>query len=364
MRILYGVVGEGMGHAMRSSVLLDRLAAKGHEVRIVVSGRAAEYLDKRHPGKVTRITGLTMVYEDNTVQKIKTAFANLKAIADVPDNMRAYLEMARSFSPDVVISDFESWSYWFAKGQRIPIISVDNMQIMPRCHHESDVLGDEMRSFLLAKSIVRAKLPRCNAYLITTFFYPRIKRDRTTLHPPILRNVILDAKAQTKNGEHVLVYQSGTSHDTLLDVLKSVGAPFRIYGMKRGITAEEKDGNIVHCPFSETKFIDDIATARAVISGGGFTLMGEAIYLGKPMLSVPLVGQFEQVLNANYLEKLGYGERAHEITKDGLARFLARAPEYARNLQRFEHDRNDGLFDQLERSMAEAIAEGARGVEP
>jgi uncharacterized protein (TIGR00661 family) len=361
VRILYGVVGEGMGHAMRSAVLLERLAASGHDVRIVVSGRAADYLEKRHPGKVTKITGLTMIYEDNTVQKIKTALANLKSLIDVPDNFRSYLEMARTFSPDVVISDFESWTYWFAKGQRIPIISVDNMQIIPRCHHEEDVLGDEMKSFLLAKSIVRAKLPRCNAYLITTFFYPRVKRDRTTLHPPILRDVILDAKANVKAGEHVLVYQSGTSHDTLLDVLKTADVPFRIYGMKRGITAEERDANLVHCPFSETKFIDDLATAKCVIAGGGFTLMGEAIYLGKPMLSVPLVGQFEQVLNANYLGKLGYGERAKEVTSDGLKRFLSRAPEYTENLKRFEHDRNEGLFKELEKAMKAAIAEGARG---
>jgi uncharacterized protein (TIGR00661 family) len=363
VRVLYGVVGEGMGHAMRSAVSLERLTANGHDVRIIVSGRAAEYLEKLHPGLITKITGLTMVYEDNTVQKIKTALANLKSIADVPENFRAYLEMARSFSPDVVISDFESWTYWFAKGQRIPIISVDNMQIMSRCHHDEDVLGEEMRSFLLAKSIVRAKLPRCNAYLITTFFYPRVKRDRTTLHPPILRDVILDAKHKVRTGEHLLVYQSGTSHDTLLDALKKVDAPFRIYGMKRGITEEMREASLVHCPFSETKFIDDLATAKAVIAGGGFTLMGEAIYLGKPMLSLPLVGQFEQVLNANYLRKLGYGERASEITTEGVRRFLARAPEYAENLSRFEHDRNEGLFAQLERSMKEAISEGARGAD-
>jgi len=49
-----------MGHAMRSAVLLERLTASGHDMRIVVSGRAADYLEKRHPGRVTKITGLTM----------------------------------------------------------------------------------------------------------------------------------------------------------------------------------------------------------------------------------------------------------------------------------------------------------------
>ena len=46
MRILYGVVGEGMGHAMRSGVILDHLT-KNHDVQVVASGRAHDYLAKR-----------------------------------------------------------------------------------------------------------------------------------------------------------------------------------------------------------------------------------------------------------------------------------------------------------------------------
>ena len=42
MRILYGVVGEGMGHAMRSRVVLEHLFGQGHEVEIMVSGRASD----------------------------------------------------------------------------------------------------------------------------------------------------------------------------------------------------------------------------------------------------------------------------------------------------------------------------------
>jgi uncharacterized protein (TIGR00661 family) len=38
MKILYGVVGEGMGHAMRSRVVLDHLTQQ-HDVQVVVSGR-------------------------------------------------------------------------------------------------------------------------------------------------------------------------------------------------------------------------------------------------------------------------------------------------------------------------------------
>lgn len=360
MRVLYGVVGEGMGHATRSAVILEALLARGHDVRIVVSGRAADFLAARYPDRVTRITGLTMVYEDNVVKKLKSAFQNLKAARGLPDNMEKFLEMARDFVPDVVISDFESWTYLFAKSRSIPIISVDNMQIISRCEHDDAVIGDERKDFRLARNLVRAKLPRCNAYLVTTFFYPAIDRERTTLHPPILRDVVLDARAQRREDEHVLVYQTGPNHGALVDELKQVQAEFRVYGMRRDIKEAVTEGNVTFCPFSEAGFIRDLATARAVVAGGGFTLMGEAVYLGKPMLVVPLVGQFEQALNANYLRELGYGERVKVVTAEAVGTFLARAPRYRDNLAEFEHDRNQGLLDTLESTMQRVVAEGAR----
>lgn len=363
MRILYGVVGEGMGHAMRSAVILETLLDRGHDVRIVVSGRAADYLKTRYPERVTRITGLTMVYEDNVVKKLKTAFANLKAAKGLPGNLRRFLKLTRDFVPDVVVSDFESVTHAFAKSRGAPIVSIDNMQIISRCKHDKAVLAGEKKDYQLAKQIVRAKLPRCNSYLITTFFYPPTRRGRTTLHPPILRKSILDAKTKVSMGEHVLVYQSGTSHDSLVDELKKVDVPFRVYGLKRGIIAPEMDGNVTHCPFSEDGFIHDLATAKAVLAGGGFTLMGEAVYLGKPMLAVPLIGQFEQSLNANYLRELGYGERAKHLTAGVVEAFLGRSDDYAKNLQSFEHDNNQGLFDALEEALQRAVKEGARGVE-
>src|SRR5690606_15289214 len=49
MKILYGVVGEGMGHAIRSGVVLEWLLEQGHQVQVVASGRAHGYLKERVP---------------------------------------------------------------------------------------------------------------------------------------------------------------------------------------------------------------------------------------------------------------------------------------------------------------------------
>lgn len=348
-----------MGHAMRSAVVLEGLFARGHEVRIAVSGRAADYLEARYPDAVIRITGLSLAYRDNMVSIVQSALQNLRAVTGLPRNVRRYLETARDFQPDVVISDFESWTYWFARGQSIPVVSVDNMQVISRCQIDDEIVSADLRAFLLAKGIVRGKLPRCNAYLITSFFYPPIKKDRTTLHPPILREAVSKRRGATSVGDHILVYQTGTSHDELVDQMIASGLPCRVYGLRRDLKEDLQLANLSFRPFSEGRFLDDLASARAVVVGGGFTVIGEAICLGKPMLSVPVAGQFEQILNARYVEQLGYGIWARKVSAEALTDLYERAPDFRRELETFEHDDNRGFFAQLDQTMRDAIEEAA-----
>ncbi|MEZ4256819.1 MAG: glycosyltransferase family protein, partial [Polyangiales bacterium] len=77
MRILYGVVGEGMGHAMRSRVVIEHLLRAEHEVEVVASQRAVDYLRRYFP-EVHRIHGLHMVTEDNRVRMGSTLWSNMR----------------------------------------------------------------------------------------------------------------------------------------------------------------------------------------------------------------------------------------------------------------------------------------------
>ncbi|HMY16542.1 MAG TPA: glycosyltransferase family protein, partial [Polyangium sp.] len=339
MKILYGVVGEGMGHAMRSRVVLEHLVSQGHEVEIMASGRAVEFLGKRFDS-VNRIHGFHIIYEHNRVRRGKTLLSNVtQGAAGLPQNIAAYFELIREFRPEVVISDFESWTYLYAKTHGLPCISVDNMQIINRCTHDAEIIGKHESSFTFTRLFIKGKLPFCNHYVITSFFRPPIRKPKTTLCPPILRPEIL--AAERSEGEHLLVYQTAEGNEVLVETLQKTGIPCRIYGMRRGLEKEVVEGNMRYQPFSEDKFIDDLATSRAVIAGGGFTLMGEAVYLHKPMLAVPLGRQFEQTLNARYLELEGFGRQAESLDDPKVIHdFLAAIPSCEEKLAKYEQDGN------------------------
>jgi uncharacterized protein (TIGR00661 family) len=363
VRILYGVVGEGMGHAIRSRVVLDELARR-HQVEVVVSGRAHDYLKAIETERlgVNRIWGLSIVYEDNQVRNFRTLLANVKGAlveGGWPENIRAFFDLAERFQPEVVISDFESWSYLFARAQGLPVISVDNQQIVARCELAPEIVAGHEAEFQLTRAIVKAKLPGCFHYLVTTFFHPPVVKPRTTLVPPILRRQVLEARPE--EGDHLLVYQTSTSYGDLLEQLRRTGVECRIYGVRRGIEKEEREGNLRFLPFSDPGFVEDLRTARGVVANGGFTLLGEAVYLRRPVLSVPVGKQFEQVVNARYLKREGFGMEADEVTGPVLQQFLERAPDLRRNLAGYHQDGNRELFTCLEDRLTAAVAGGRPG---
>lgn len=351
MKILYGVVGEGMGHAVRSRVVIERLLAQGHEVEIMASGRAADFLAARFAG-VRRIHGLHIVYQENRMRLAATLGSNLVAGAGaIPENVSAYFELIRRFAPQAVLSDFDSWTHVYAKAHRLPILSLDNNHMIHRCAHPPEVIAGHEADFRLARTFVRGKLPFCDHYLITTFFFPEVRKPRTTLVPPILRPEILAARPT--RGSHLLVYQTAEGNTGLARTLAGLRMECRIYGLRRSIRREQVEGSLRYRPFDESGFIADLASARAVIAGGSFTVMGEAVYLRKPMLSIPVQRQIEQVLNARWLERLGYGLYAESLDDPAvLHRFLDAIPACEERLAGYEQDGNEELYRVLDERLA------------
>jgi uncharacterized protein (TIGR00661 family) len=357
LRILYGVVGEGMGHATRSRVVIEHLLSRGHELRVVVSGRAHQFLvDKlgnRPNVAIDEIHGLVLSYFGNELDRSQSVFLNLKnAPKSIKKNVKVYRSVVESGAlPEVVISDFESWAALYGKRQGLPVISIDNMQIINRCKHDKGVTRARGFDFELARLAVKLKVPKAYHYLVTSFFFPSVRKKYTTLVPPILRPEVASLVWEPR--EHVLVYQTQTTNQNLVPTLKRLPFRFRVYGLGRDGT----EGNVTLCPFSEQRFLEDLRTARGVVAGGGFTLLSEAVSLGIPTLSIPVSGQYEQELNARYLEALGYGSWARHFEVEPIAAFLARTDEYAAALATVPRPGNSMLFACLD-ELLERIGRG------
>jgi uncharacterized protein (TIGR00661 family) len=351
MKILYGIPSEGMGHATRSKVLIQHLIELGHEVCIATSDRALTFMETHFPGQTFAIEGLHLSYELGTVDKSKTAKEWLKVLPkQMRTNFKQFYKLHQNFEPDAVISDFESFTYTFAKLHQIPILSIDNMQVLNRAELDLELSQEQKVSFLLAKSIVKSKLPYCHQYLISSFFDCEITKKKTQLIPAILRPEILTAKKKTTNGRHILVYQTANTQDDLIATLQQLKThQFRVYGFNK----DEVHDNVTLKSFSEAGFIQDLASCAFVITNGGFSLISEAVYLHKPVCSFPLGGQFEQFLNGTMIQKLGYGRIFESFSADAIKAFIYDVKDFKSNVMSYSQNGNDVLFAKVNEFLAE-----------
>ena len=90
-----------------------------------------------------------------------------------------------------------------------------------------------------------------------------------------------------------------------------------------------------------------------MVANGGFSLLSEAVYLHKPICSVPVANQFEQYLNAAQVQKLGYGRHFPNLDTDALKAFFYDLPVFRENIQQYQQSGNQFLFEQLDHQLTQ-----------
>ena len=85
--------------------------------------------------------------------------------------------------------------------------------------------------------------------------------------------------------------------------------------------------------------------------------MCECVHLGVPLLALPIEGQYEQELNARYLQKLGYGRFSDQLTLDDLNAFVAGSDAHRAALSNYRPQDNRMLLQAID-ELLERIALG------
>lgn len=337
--IFYCICGEGMGHAIRSSVIIDRIKDK-YDVYIFSSDRAYKYLNEKFDN-VYKIGGFNTVYINNKVSNTKTLINALKRNPlNIKEGYEELYKKARKLSPDVIVTDFEIYATMVSKLLSIPLISLDNIHMITQT--AIDYPPKHQGEMLKAKGVIKSYVIKPKIHILTSFFYPKIKpKKRAVLYPPVIREDIL--KLEPTIEDHIIVYQTSKESVKLVEQLKSLNEKFIVYGFNK----DEVDKNLTYKLFNENEFYNDLASAKAVICNGGFTFISEAISLKKPIYSVPAIGNFEQTLNGFYVQKLGYGEYHEEMSPKKVEKFLKRLPKYQEKLAKVKKTNNDGIVNEL-----------------
>lgn len=343
--ILYGVNGEGAGHSTRAKEVLTHLIEQGHSVHVASFDRGLQNLKPHFD--VTEIYGFRFAYVNNRVRYKRTIAKNLITVPQAAKSLAVLKDLVDEWKVDLIITDFEPLTCHVGHKKRLPVISIDNQHCLTNAvvSYPRKYRGDAAA----AKLVTRMMTPHANAYLVISFFTAPIRKRNTFLFPPLLRQEILSAKPTEGEGEHVLVYVTSPA-PALAKLLGSVRCRFVAYGFGREGTNEE--GNLVFKKPSVDGFFSDLVSARAIVANSGFSLVTEALHLCKPYLAVPVSHQFEQIFNAYWLEKTGYGAYWEDLNKERVDSFLYNLPHYRETLTKYPRQGNGALFEKLDELIA------------
>lgn len=339
--ILYGVNGEGAGHSTRAKEVLTHLVAQGHTVHVASFDRGLQNL--RTNFDVTEIYGFRFAYVNNRVRYKRTIAKNLITVPQAAKSLSLLNKLVDQWHIDLVITDFEPLTCHLGHKRHLPIISIDNQHCLTNA--AVSYPRQFRRDAAAARIVTKLMTPRAHAYLVISFFTAPIRKPNTFLFPPLLRQEILNATPT--EGDHVLVYVTSPA-PALAKLLHSVRCRFVAYGFGR----EGTEDNIVYKKPSLDGFFADLVSARAVIANSGFSLVTEALHLRKPYLAVPVSHQFEQIFNAYWLEKSGYGAWWEALNKERVDSFLYNLPGFREALDKYPRQGNRALLDKVDSLIA------------
>lgn len=301
MKILFGVQGTGNGHISRSRTLAYALKEAGAEVDYIFSGRAPEdYFDMQAFGRYRTFRGVSFATQNGKINLRKTIqrIRALRLIKDVKElNLSDY---------NCIISDFEPVSAWAAKQQQRICIGISNQaisQYMPTKEYG-----------VIARTIMNFYAPVSKPVGLHWFHFGM------PIMPPII-----DPLPDSSHNNHIVVY---LPFESLRDIT-SLLLPFydqTFHSFHPEIKKEYRHGNILWKPLSRKTFTDALASSSGIVTNTGFSLISEALALGKKILTKPVVGQFEQLYNADCLEKLDLAKVMATLNRSLLNEWLKLPP--------------------------------------
>ena len=333
MKILYAFSGTGYGHASRAMSILPLL--QHHEVDVMISGEMnpidiGQYIKYR-------FKGFTFIYDNGKLDYWKT-FRQLSIFQSIKDILSTPVQQY-----DLIISDFEPISAYAAKLRGIKSLSLS--------HHAaflSEKTPRPNKVDIMAEWILKNYAP-CK-YNIGFHF----KRYDDFILPPHIRNVIRDNKESTMRLGYILVYLSAYNINDLVETFTKYKEYKFIIFTSQTKNSYWNHSNIEIKPTNPYNFMYALLRCNGVITGGGFETVAEALYLNKPVFTIPIKGQYEQECNATAASKFDnvFKEPLSEIY---LKEFMAVTKQIGIHENDFEISTDEEVLQAIEHVLYDQV---------
>lgn len=284
MRVLYAIQGTGNGHLSRARDIVPLLKEQQVDVELLVSGTQSQVV---FPYRIDhQFQGISFLYNKRGgVDYGRTVVSNFSRC--FWREMHA-LEVERF---DLVINDFEPVSAWAARLHQVPCVALGH-----QASFFSPLAPRPSRKEWLGEQVLQRYAPADNWVGFHFDAYD------TGIHTPVIRQEVRNLQATNRG--HYTVYLPAMSDKRLIRLLSHIPeVDWQVFSRTSRISYRHQ--NIWIHPIENQTFLESLAGAEGILTGAGFELPAESLYLGKKLCVVPIKRQYEQQCNAAALARLG-----------------------------------------------------------
>lgn len=336
--LIYGVNGDGRGHAARAIVLAPYL--RDHFQLVFHSSQDAlvllrQYFQGQDDISFVEIPGTHWVYRHQGISPWRSVLHFLVQVLWVfPRKARKLIRCWREMPPVGVISDLEPVVARAAAFAGLPLVALSHQHAMAMM--DPSRLGLWPIQQWIYRLYAWLNTPQFRALVISSFFQlPLRSRHADVLvvggliRPECLRLSHLPLK----DGGAPLVYlRRNSPHREVLIGLQMLAPEAVVFGLNDPQKGAEF--KLRFRPVDPATFLDCLVEAPYLVAAAGHQLLCEAMELKKPVLALYERAHDEQRLNARMWERSGYG-MAVEIERfqaKHLQLFIDSLPHYRQAL--------------------------------
>jgi len=330
-KYILSVQGEGRGHMTQAISLYDLLIEQGHQVCAVILGSSgtrdipAFFLEKiKSPIIQLKSPNFVSDNKNKSINVPKSVWHNLKKLKTFKQSLRSIDALMKEHEPDVVINFFDllmGLYYRFYK-PKAKMVCIAHQYIY--MHSDFEFPEGRWADKAAIKFYTRITAARSSKNLALSFYNIHTTHEDVVIVPPLLRKEIFELN--TEQSDYFLVYlvNNGYFEELLSWHKKNPQVEIHCFTdqpqrLKKDFSFDES--KLYLHALNDKLFLEMMSKAKGLASTAGFESVCEAMYLGKPVMMVPIEGHYEQFCNSRDAHKAGAGIFADSFDLSQLVNF-------------------------------------------
>jgi uncharacterized protein (TIGR00661 family) len=357
MRFLFVIQGEGRGHMTQAMAMYQMLTRRGHEVCDVVVGTSdrreiPKFFNQEIQCPIHRIQSPNFVTDSKqkSIQLWATIRQNLQQTSIFYSSLLQLKKLVDERHPDIILNFYDLLAGLYNGLYRpdVHFMTIGHQYLI--AHPDFPFAPGSPVSKLLFKLATKLTAWGTKDQIALSFRPYAEEKSMTAIRiwPPLLRTKIKNMVPS--KGDFFLTYLVNPGYAVEVKAWAEANPDIHIaafWDQKDQTAPYQPLPNLCFYPLDETLFLEKMASCKALACTAGFESVCEAMYLGKPVMMVPVAGQYEQACNAVDAVISGAGMTSNFFDFTAFKNFLDQRDEttFAKSTFYQWLDKQDSLVD-------------------